>query len=155
MLIRNSKADSSNPDQLEGDFYFPLFQRNVAVWGFSQDSISYANECVKLAVNLSETLISELCQSSIRYCNTFLEEIGEDVMYFDDEKAILSLINPRALIIEDGASIPVIHMELDCEWEEEHGMEWIIRDGKLQYVGAFNGEDPFGDFTEKEEWNFA
>ena len=39
--------------------------------------------------------------------------------------------------------------------EEEHGMEWIIRGNKVLYVGSFNGEDPMGDFSLKNEWNYA
>lgn len=155
MLIKNIRTDSNFPEQLEGEVYFPLFRKDIAVWGFTQNSVDYANECAALLVNLSEELISELCQSSIKYCNTFLEEVGEETKHFENEKDVLNFIYPSGLIINDGASMPVIHMELNCEWEEEHGMEWIIRANKLQYVGAFNGQSPFDDFTEKEEWNFA
>ena len=30
-------------------------------------------------------------------------------------------------------------VELRCDWEPEHGMEWTINDGKVLYVGDYEG----------------
>ena len=30
-------------------------------------------------------------------------------------------------------------MTLNCDWEPEHGMEWIIKGDKALYIGPFNG----------------
>jgi hypothetical protein len=64
----------------------------------------------------------------------------------------LKHIFPSLLIVpfSNGLNEPVIHLELNCTWEEEHGMEWIIRGNKVLYVGSFNGEDPMGDFSLKK-----
>lgn len=34
-------------------------------------------------------------------------------------------------------------------------MEWVVRGDRVLYVGAFNGEDPWSDYTEEQEWNYA
>jgi len=34
-------------------------------------------------------------------------------------------------------------------------MEWIIRSGKVMYVGAYNGINPYGDYDVGEDWNYA
>ena len=155
MLIENIRISPHFSEELEGEVVFPLFSKVIDVQGFTSESINYANECAKLLTELDESIISQLCQASIRYCNWILKVFGEEEKSFTNERDVLKLIEPSSLIIEDGASKPVIHMELNCEWEEEHGMEWIIRDNEVQYVGSFDGMNPFDDYTESDEWNFA
>lgn len=52
-------------------------------------------------------------------------------------------------------SEPVLHMEMNCDWEEEHGMEWIVRGDEILYVGQFTGENPMRDFSTKGGWSYA
>ena len=155
MLIQDIKPDSSFPEELEGEVFFPLFNKKIKVCGFSPDNVEYANECAKLLTELNDNVVKELCLASIRYCNAFLEAVGEKQYTFDNERDVLAMIEPRFLLIEQDETRPAIHMELGCDWEEEHGMEWAIRDGKVVYVSSYNGVSPFDDFTEKDEWNFA
>lgn len=65
--------------------------------------------------------------------------------------------NRASLIVPDPeqGDEAVIHLSLNCEWDREHGMEWIVRGGEVLYVGPFHGEDPWRDFTVKEPWNYA
>ena len=42
----------------------------------------------------------------------------------------------------------------NCGWEEEHGIEIDILDGKLVYLGEYVGESPWRDHS-KESWNCA
>jgi len=155
MLIQNIKSDSSFPEELEGEVFFPLFNKKIKVSEFTSDNIEYANECAKLLKELNDEVIRHLCLASIRYCNAFLEADGEEQYSFDNERDVLALIDPRFLLIEQDETRPAIHLELECDWEQEHGMEWAIRDGKVVYVGSYNGVSPFDDFIEKDEWNFA
>ena len=69
---------------------------------------------------------------------------------------MLALVTPLAWIIpkmQQGE--PVIHLRLNCDWEPEHGMEWIVRGDKVVFVSTYEGEDPWGYFTEPDEYNFA
>ncbi len=87
--------------------------------------------------SLGNGVIDKLCEASIRYCNDFCDSIGEDLTDFIDENT------------------PVVDLELNYDWEKEHGMQWIVRDDQVLYVGAYEGEDPWGDYTMKDEWNYA
>ena len=42
----------------------------------------------------------------------------------------------------------------NCDWEEEHGMEIDVLDGKLVYLCEYGGESPWDNHTD-EEWNYA
>lgn len=155
MIIQHLKPDPHFPGQLEGEIYFPLFNKVIKVTGFRSDNLEYADECARLLTKIEDTVVQQLCSASIRYCNDFLKSIGQEPPTFDNEREVLTLIDPSFLLIEENEIRPAIHLELACDWEEEHGMEWAIRDGQVVYVGAFNGISPFDDFSPEEFWNYA
>lgn len=144
---------------LEGLFYSNLFSKEIRVAIDDDSSVDFAESCIDYFNSFDDRLINDICEASIRYCNDFLEAIGEEQRDFNKVRDILELIYPSALIVpypEQGAK-PVVRMELNCEWEVEHGMEIIVREDKLLYLGAFNGEDPWHNYENegKDSWNYA
>ena len=146
-----------NGQDVEGRVHFDLFGIDIDVMIEDPNCTEYAEKCAKYLNELNDDLIAHLCKSSVKYCNNFLEAIGEPIKKFKGPRDVLPLINPILLIVPglNPEKEPIIHLELNCDWEVEHGMEWIVRGNKVLYVGAFNGEDPTRDFTKKETWNFA
>ncbi|MDJ0940564.1 MAG: hypothetical protein QNJ00_12465 [Woeseiaceae bacterium] len=140
----------------EGECYFGLFDRYIKLID-DESNLEYASQCVMLLNSLEDSVIDALCEASIRYCNGFLEDIGEPTRRFDTPRAVLDLINPVLLLVPylTDSRVPVVHLELNCDWEVEHGMEWIVREDRVQYVGAFHGEDPWRDFSVMDAWNYA
>lgn len=145
-----------NEQGFDGTVYFRLFERRIHLI-LETDDRAFANECAEQLNLLDEPVVDSLCAASIRYCNEFLEAIGEPLEEFSAARDVLRLIHPSALIIPKPNSTgnPVIHLELNCDWEIEHGMEWVVRNGRVLYVGAFNGEDPYGNFDTDVSWNYA
>ncbi|WP_041598668.1 DUF6985 domain-containing protein [Hahella chejuensis] len=141
---------------IEGEVYFRCFDKYIAL-SVEGENIEFAQMCAEYLNELTDDVISSLCEASIRYCNGFLEAIGEPIKTFEKPTEVLSLIYPSVLLVPSPGNErePVIHMELNCEWEPEHGMEWVVRGNKVLYVGAFNGEDPWSDFCQKKAWNYA
>ncbi len=151
-LIKNIEIGEC---EIEGEVYFRMFDEYIAL-SVENDDLHFAEMCANYLDGLQAEVIDELCRASISYCNSHLEAIGEPLKSFSSPQDILKLIHPSVLLVPypEGGE-PVIHMELNCEWEPEHGMEWIIRNDKVLYVGAFSGEDPWSDFDEKAPWNYA
>ena len=91
-------------------------------------------------------LINRLCEASLEYCNTALKASGQTLKTIKAARDILVDISPVMMIVPaclESSIEPTIHLELNCSWEQEHGMEWIVRGDRVLYVGAFVGEDPF------------
>lgn len=155
MFIKNLKTNEYF--ELEGEAYLELFDQNIKVYIDQESDIEYAELCITYLNTLSEGLINEICKASIRYCNEFLDDIGEDIIDFSKPTDVLSHITPNTICIPypDNKTEPVIDLELNCKWEEEHGMEWIIRNGKVMYVGPYNGVNPYGDCDIGKDWNYA
>ncbi|WDE96337.1 hypothetical protein PQO03_11515 [Lentisphaera profundi] len=106
----------------------------------------YVEKCINRFNNLPESLIDNLFESSIKYsqeCQEYWADLGIDL---DDEEIITKSnvknnISPSLLIINekplDGDI--VLSLELNCSWEDEHGMEWLIKGNNILYVGAYEG----------------
>lgn len=154
MTIKNLKKNEFS--DLEGDTYFKLFDQDILVYIDQDADIEYAELCITYLNSLSEELIIELCEASIKYCNEFLDDIGEDIIEFSKPIDVLPLIIPNSISIPkpENKSEPVIDLELNCTWEEEHGMEWVIRKGTVMYVGPYHGINPYGNCDIGEEWNY-
>ncbi len=155
-LIKNIAYRSIN---LEGEVFFPLFERYIRFSthnyeGNADLDLTYVNQCAAYLNSLSDDLINRLCQGSIMYCNYYLDEyLGEDQKEFINCRDVLSLITPLNLSIPKmKRNEPIVHLELDCEWEPEHGMEWIVRGDRVLYIGSFESEDPWDEFPERERY---
>lgn len=63
------------------------------------------------------------------------------------DRDVLALIQLNVMIVpaDEGRREPVVHPECDCEWEEEHGLEWVVRSGRVIYTGPYEGADPWGE----------
>ena len=141
------KLEKSRDYAWEGEADFPLFGEVVRVFIYDENDLEYAQKCVEELHRLPLPVIEKLCEFSIAYCEDFRE-------YFEDEdipipegiqsREILKYIQPSSLIIKSPSDERIaIHLELDCDWEPEHGMEWIVLDGEVLYVGSFHGENPW------------
>jgi hypothetical protein len=142
---------------LEGKVEFSLMQQTFLVMVEEGGTIAYAQKCADYLNALPEKVIDDLCAASIRYCNKFLDYIGEPLRVFGSPRDVLRCIQPGTLIVPclPNDAPPVLHLELNCDWEPEHGMEWVIRDGRVVCVSPFDGQNPLGDFSKRDAWNFV
>ncbi|NIZ46619.1 hypothetical protein PVA44_05010 [Entomospira nematocerorum] len=54
-----------------------------------------------------------------------------------EPRDILPYITPLYMsITAPKDTSPYVHLIFDCAWDEEHGLSWLIRDGKILYVGS-------------------
>lgn len=143
---------------IEGEMKFLLFDQEIGVMMDEEVSEEYAISCAEYLNSLSEELIDQLCEASIAYCREFCEDVGEEIPEINGTRDILKYIQPRSLIIEVPKNEQIVfHMELNCDWEIEHGLEWTIKDGKVMYVGAFEcaGGWDEEDYYKNLKWNYA
>ena len=140
-----------------GEVFFSLFGRYINLYNWEAASDAYVLSCARYLNALPEPTVTHLCEASIRYCNDFLNAIGEEPKAFARPRDVLLLIAPISLSIPDPKErdSPVVHLELNCDWEDEHGMEWLVRAENVLYVGAYNDENPWADFSPKASGNYA
>lgn len=141
---------------VEAKVFCNLFQKDIDIISQCEDS-QYIQACADYLNSLDDKLIDNLCLACIRYCNAYLNFMEKKPIEFPSNREVLKMIYPSSLMIDESneSNEPLIHMELNCDWEIEHGMEWIIRGDKILYVGEFVSFDPWDDFSIKESGNYA
>lgn len=149
---------------LEGNLCWELFDRELEVMIDKGVDIVYAEKCAEALNSLSEETVRSIWEASKRYFLFFCEYVGEDfnedmdVKIYENTPAeeIRADVFPHVFIVNAPKDERVgFHIECDCCWEPEHGMEITILDGKLVYLGPFEDCRAWDDFDEDDEWNFA
>lgn len=144
----------------EGKIYFTLFDKQIDVLVDFDVDIDYAEKCVDHLNHLNNQVISDLCNGSIAYCEDYrdtFEECEISIPVNLSEKQILQYIYPRVLIIDKPTEDKIgYHIECDCAWEEEHGLEWTIKEDKVLYVGQYHDETAWKDegYYQNASWNY-
>ena len=147
---------------IEGTLYVPVFNKEITVFFDEDVPLEYVEQCTEYLINISDEILDKLCCSSIGYCESmrkFFDELKINIPQNMKSKEILNYISPNSISVEnpENSNIIAFEMELNCDWEPEHGMEWIIRDNKVLYVGLFNGESEWDNegYFKGLEWNYA
>lgn len=128
-----------------------------------EKDIEYAENCIRHFENMSEEMKQNMCGALIRYCERFREfaiEADDDfeVPEIQQVEDILNYVYFSTIHVEDteGNSIIGYSIEGSCDWEVEHGLQIIIRDKDILYVGACEGVNVWDEKDSYiDEWNFA
>lgn len=139
---------------LTGKVHWPLFNCQVPVT-FGRDgtvSLQYAERCVSRLLHLKKAEIDSLLRASIAYFRDVEYCHGEPVeMMFEFEgmpypegleqpERILPYIKPVEISIDrEVPGVESVSIFSECAWEPEHGLQWVVRNGKPLFVGAFGG----------------
>ncbi len=142
---------------IEGTARFNLFDKEIELVIDDTVNLEYANKCVSHMNNLSYDTITNLCEAALKYCFEFSDDVGIEVPEIREKRDILKYVYLNILIIneaEDERKI-AFHMECDCQWEIEHGLEFTLLDGDLLYLGSFNDESPWSsnEYFRNLSWN--
>lgn len=150
MLMKDIKKDPGG-NRMYGKMYSELFGKelDVIIKG-GEEMIQYAEKCADYLNHFPDELLAELKKYSLRYCEDMrgyfdpeCPEVPENVT----EDTILDYARANCLIVEPPQDDGIIGfgVEFSCVWEPEHGMEWIVRDGRVLYVADFMGISPWYD----------
>jgi len=161
-MLENLKKSEEKWCDYEGTFELPLLGGEMFVQVLKDVELEYAEKCASYLQNLPEHVLNDLCSFAISYCEDnrkhFLDE-GIEIPEEINGLEILSYIHLGDMMISQPKNDKIIafSMTLNCDWEDEHGMEVIVRNDEILYVGGFNGGyDIWGDKDHFDtEWNFA
>lgn len=142
---------------VEGTMLWKLFGEDVKVLINGADE-EYAQRCAEYLDNMPKELLDKLRHATLLYAQDFYELTGEEELEkFMSVKPddILEYVCPSMLIIDEPQDDRIgFHLEMGCEWEIEHGLEWSVLDGRPMYVGAFESVSPWRAFKDKD-WNYV
>ena len=151
---------------IEGKVYCKLWDKEIDVDLYDDVPLEYAEKCAEAMNSMSDDLIDAICRAAKKYCLDFLDAVGGaeeneiDLTIPVNENTppleMLKCFEVGSLIVDAPEDSSRIGYQLsgNCDWEEEHGIEIVVLDGKLVYLGEFADESPWTDHSE-ESWNSA
>ncbi|MCI9508456.1 MAG: hypothetical protein HFF10_01750 [Angelakisella sp.] len=137
-----------------GKVYWPLFRREVKVsFGMNADvSTEYAEKCVSQLLDLDHSGVEQLLQASVRFFYDAERCYGEPLpflfefenMEYPKELNVPTNILPYIIPVEMYVDKEIpncfsISLFAECAWEPEHGLQWVVRNGRPLYVGGYDG----------------
>ena len=169
-MINDIKEKSLGNDftYREGKVYCKLWNKEIDVSIYDEDvTIEYAERCVEAMNSMSDDLVEAICLAAKKFCIEFMNEIDDEwreeierkmVVKVDEDTPPLEMLKcfSCALVVGDPEDPSQVGYQLsgNCDWEEEHGIEIDILDGKLVYLSEYSGQSPWDDHSD-EEWNYA
>lgn len=151
---------------IKGKTRWELLDTEIEVGIDDGVSIEYAEKCAEALNSLSDDTVKSIFEAAKRYCLYFIDLCGDEwddwnEMNFKVTKKtpaekLKSEITPTSLIVNVPEDERIgFHIGGSCTWDDEHGIEITILDGKLVYLGEFQGRDAWSSFKLDDEWNFV
>lgn len=128
---------------LDGSIYFAKFDQTVRL-ALESALDDYDKRCIETFFSWGETLLSQLQTATFDYyedrefaCGGFedLKITSPDQIWQHCKPTYIHFVAS-----EKYPSSTFIDVELVCDWEPEHGMQWLIKNiDELMYVGPYYG----------------
>lgn len=150
----------------EGMTRCELFDKEIEVNIDDGVSIEYAEKCAEALNSLPDDTVKAIFEAAKRYCLFFIDLCGGEWDDYNEmsfkvteetpAEKLRSEFYPTSLIINKPKDERIgFRIGGSCTWDDEHGVEITILDGKLVYLGAFEGRGAWNNFDPDDEWNFV
>ena len=128
-----------------------------------EKDIEYAERCIAHFESMPKAMRKELCNALIRYCEKYREFAIQEDFYFEipeiqQLEEIFEYVSFSTIHVEDVQDTSIIAYSVDgsCDWEVEHGLQIVVRDDEILYVGNYEGVSIWDEKDNYiDEWNFA
>lgn len=148
--MRLSSTHQNEFGETQGIALFPYFGTEITVICRKGVSPEYTEKCLKYLEEVDEELILQICKYAEFFLKDTLEntsvgdlEDGEAFPY-DNLLDLLQYFRFDTLYIDkppqDIAESPEVHvlnLSGGCEWREDDGIQCLVKDGEVLYLGDF------------------
>lgn len=130
--------------EIRGIGRWDLFNTNLQIKTAKGVSDKYIESCIGQLNCLSNDVIDDLCNELIDCCGEELPEVKAD------KRKILNYLHPQTLIINTPhKNEPAFIVGCECDFEQEHGIAFSMRNDVILYVGYYSDvESPWSDDNE-------
>lgn len=132
-------------EEMEGKVYFQYLKKDIYIKFDKDVPLDYVYKNITYLNSINDSLMLELCKYSIKFCKTIMSDYP-DVNYnpglynLKDTFDILNYMDIIRLKVDmyEDESISVLNLSGSCEWDKENGIQWLIKEDRLVYVGTWD-----------------
>lgn len=149
---------------VEGRMHCVITDEDINVMLHGDVSEEYAQCCAEVLNNLPTNVVDDICNAAMRYYFHHKQCVGEEidelmsvrVTKLSNPRDILKCIQVGVLIVDEPEDEQIgFHVECGCDWEDDHGLEFTILDGKLVYLGEYNDNRAWKKYSPNDVWNYV
>ena len=144
--IKNLKENEFN--EMVGEVYCSILGKYIKIEIEEDVPQKYIEQQVQYLNSIDEKILMEICIYSTKFCKTEMKEYPEKEYVrglYDtvSAKDIMNYMDIRKLRIdmyedEDDKEIRALNLSGSCEWDKENGIQWLIKDDEITYVGRWD-----------------
>lgn len=146
-ILINAGADAFG--RITGYAEFPYFHRQIEVVCHEGVTPEYAARTLQWLAAVDETQVREICRYAMYYLQAQLEEtsvgelLDEGIEHLEDPLEILDYMEFGSLYIKppQDPMLPVLNLGGGCDWQEDEGLQCLMKDGHVVYMGSWNDMD--------------
>jgi hypothetical protein len=112
-----------------GSFQSKLFNRDVELLVNGPIDIDYVSRCINHLESLPDKVLEEVLERTIQYRNACRSALGKSLLETTNSSQIMKSLTPNMFIVDDEQEQPIINIELGCDWDAEHGLQWGTKRG--------------------------
>ncbi len=143
-LIKDIREYEFDDTQMAGSVYFGYLGDYIDLRFDKDIPMDYVIKTAEKLNTVTEEIMNTLFERSIIYCRSKVESYGYlkrkiRLNKLEKPSDILKYMEIDGLIVnlpEDMSQV-AINLEGSCDWEEEDGIQWLIRDDTVVYVGPW------------------
>ncbi len=143
-LIRNLTENEF--EEMVGEVYFKHIDKYIRLRFDKSIPMDYVHETAEKLNSLSEQTINDIYKYSVFFCRDMLDSypdagIDIDVESFDNDSDIMKYMEFEELVIdlpEEDMSRYGINLGGSCKWDTDNGIQWLIKEEKVVYVGGWD-----------------
>ena len=148
-LLNSSKNEF---DEIEGTAYFPYFDEKITVICRGNVTAEYVETCLQYLEKVDETLMLQICKYASYFLKDKLENTsigdagGEEAFPYDNLLDLQQYFHFGILYIDappepvaETSKVNVLNLSGGCDWWEDEGLQCLVKDGEVVYLGYFNG----------------
>jgi len=161
--IRNLRENESG--EMEGEVYFSAIKQNIMVIFDKKVPMDYVKWQIEYLWSLDDKIIQKMCY----YANLYRKDIMEDCPNQDYPEGLDGIKDPLELLEYMGITclkvdlyknesvkeVRVLNLMGWCDWDEENGIEWLIKEDKVVYTGANDWVNIWHSPYENNLFNYA
>ena len=143
-VLRDAQRDKFG--NMVGKALFPYFQTDIEVACEPEVTPEYASRSLAWLGELGGERMKEICRYASFYlqdqleCTSVGELLDEGVQDLKGPLDILEYMGFHTLDIEnpEDPELPVLNLGGWCDWQEDEGLQCLIKDWKVLYLGTWN-----------------
>lgn len=152
--------------QMEGEVYFNAINQNITVLFEKEVPMDYVGKQVEYLQALDEKVVQKMCY----FADLFRKEEMENYPNKDYPEGMDKINNPLELLDyfaitylniemypnESVKEVRVLNLSGSCDWDEENGIQWLIKEDEVVYTGAYDDVSIWCSYYEKNTlFNYA